>query len=226
MGWPSAFTTRPSSSSPTGTEMMRPVRFTVSPSWISWKSPSSTARRCLRSGSARCRRRRARTRAARRPSPARCRAPSDAVTHRDDGTDLGDVDLARKAADLLAQDPRDFVCLDVHDGWLSVIGCRLSVVVIGWRRTSLSAPPAAVPTAWPRCRRKTVLPIRATTPPMSEGSTSCEIFTTRPVRSARTLARAAWSALLKGTAVDTSADTTCRCWSSRLSYASTSCRAP
>jgi len=32
IGWPRAFTTRPSSSSPTGTEMMRPVRFTRSPS--------------------------------------------------------------------------------------------------------------------------------------------------------------------------------------------------
>ena len=42
-GWPSALTTRPSSSSPTGTEMMRPVRLTGSPSLISVDSPSSTA---------------------------------------------------------------------------------------------------------------------------------------------------------------------------------------
>ncbi len=28
IGWPRALTTRPSSSSPTGTDMMRPVRFT------------------------------------------------------------------------------------------------------------------------------------------------------------------------------------------------------
>jgi hypothetical protein len=43
MGWPSAFTTRPSSSSPTGTEMIRPVRLTMSPSLISVYSPRSTA---------------------------------------------------------------------------------------------------------------------------------------------------------------------------------------
>ena len=35
IGCPSAFTTRPISSSPTGTEMIRPVRLTVSPSPIS-----------------------------------------------------------------------------------------------------------------------------------------------------------------------------------------------
>jgi hypothetical protein len=35
IGWPSALTTRPTSSGPTGTEMMRPVRLTVSPSLIS-----------------------------------------------------------------------------------------------------------------------------------------------------------------------------------------------
>ena len=34
IGWPSALTTRPSISSPTGTEMMRPVRLTGSPSLI------------------------------------------------------------------------------------------------------------------------------------------------------------------------------------------------
>ena len=43
IGWPSALTTRPSISSPTGTEMMRPVRLTRSPSLISLNSPSSTA---------------------------------------------------------------------------------------------------------------------------------------------------------------------------------------
>ena len=34
-GWPSGLTTRPISSSPTGTCMIRPVRLTSSPSWIS-----------------------------------------------------------------------------------------------------------------------------------------------------------------------------------------------
>ena len=42
IGWPSALTTRPSISSPTGTEMMRPVRLTGSPSLIAVYSPSST----------------------------------------------------------------------------------------------------------------------------------------------------------------------------------------
>ena len=42
MGWPSEFTTRPISASPTGTLMMRPVRLTSSPSLISVYSPSST----------------------------------------------------------------------------------------------------------------------------------------------------------------------------------------
>ncbi len=41
-GWPSEFTTRPTISSPTGTEMMRPVRFTRSPSAMAWCSPRST----------------------------------------------------------------------------------------------------------------------------------------------------------------------------------------
>ena len=43
IGWPSALTTRPSIASPTGTEMMRPVRLTGSPSLISLESPRSTA---------------------------------------------------------------------------------------------------------------------------------------------------------------------------------------
>jgi hypothetical protein len=42
MGSPSEFTTRPIMASPTGTLMMRPVRFTSSPSLISVYSPSST----------------------------------------------------------------------------------------------------------------------------------------------------------------------------------------
>src|SRR5580765_593922 len=43
IAWPSAFTTRPIISSPTGTEMMRPVRLTMSPSLISVEWPRSTA---------------------------------------------------------------------------------------------------------------------------------------------------------------------------------------
>ena len=35
MGWPSALTTRPMRASPTGTDMILPVRLTVSPSLIS-----------------------------------------------------------------------------------------------------------------------------------------------------------------------------------------------
>ena len=40
-GWPSAFTTRPTSASPTGTSAMRPVRLTTSPSRTASKLPSS-----------------------------------------------------------------------------------------------------------------------------------------------------------------------------------------
>src|SRR6478672_1956931 len=43
IGWPSALTTRPTSSSPTGTEMIRDVRLTVSPSLSAVYSPSRTA---------------------------------------------------------------------------------------------------------------------------------------------------------------------------------------
>ena len=43
IGWPSALTTRPSIASPTGTDRMRPVAFTVWPSSISKPSPSTTA---------------------------------------------------------------------------------------------------------------------------------------------------------------------------------------
>ena len=42
MGWPSAFTTRPMSASPTGTLTTRPVRRTVSPSLMPSSEPSST----------------------------------------------------------------------------------------------------------------------------------------------------------------------------------------
>src|SRR5213596_1332156 len=43
IGWPSALTTRPSISSPTGTEMMRLVRLTGPPSLMALNSPRSTA---------------------------------------------------------------------------------------------------------------------------------------------------------------------------------------
>ena len=43
MGCPREFTTRPRSSSPTGTETILPVRFTLSPSLMSASEPSITA---------------------------------------------------------------------------------------------------------------------------------------------------------------------------------------
>src|SRR5205085_5188470 len=43
MGWPSALTTRPTSSGPTGTSRMRPVHLTVSPSEMCSYSPRITA---------------------------------------------------------------------------------------------------------------------------------------------------------------------------------------
>jgi hypothetical protein len=42
IGWPSAFTTRPTRASPTGIDMMRRVRLTSSPSRIRLDSPIST----------------------------------------------------------------------------------------------------------------------------------------------------------------------------------------
>src|SRR6185295_16553630 len=43
IGWPSEFTTRPSSSGPIGTERILPVVLTVSPSLMCWYSPRITA---------------------------------------------------------------------------------------------------------------------------------------------------------------------------------------
>ena len=70
----SASTTRPSISSPTGTEMMRPVRLTRSPSLISLKLPEQHDTTPLLRGSTRCRTRHAETRASRPPWLVRRRA--------------------------------------------------------------------------------------------------------------------------------------------------------
>ena len=49
----------------------------------------------------------------------------DAVAQRDDRADLGDVDVDREAANLLADDLRDVVCLDVHRYTFSTSFCRM-----------------------------------------------------------------------------------------------------
>ena len=116
IGWPSALTTRPTISSPTGTEMMRPVRLTVSPSLISVEWPRSTAPTLSSS------------RFSAMPntpcgnssiSPAIARLDAvharDAVADRHDRADFGDVDVDGVVADLVADDLGDLFGLDVHE---------------------------------------------------------------------------------------------------------------
>ena len=114
-GWPSALTTRPSISSPTGTEMMRPVRLTMSPSLMWCASPRSTEPTLSSS------------RFSAMPkappgnsiiSPAMHALDAvqarHAVADRDDGADFGDVDVDGVSADLLAEDAGDVFGSDVH----------------------------------------------------------------------------------------------------------------
>ena len=71
----------------------------------------------------------------------------------DDGADFGHVHGDGEAADLLADDLGDFVSLDAHRYTFSTSFCRIGVNC-----------PVTLPSY-------TVLPIRATTPPMIVEST-------------------------------------------------------
>ncbi len=115
MGWPSALTTRPIISSPTGTEMMRPVRLTVSPSLRSVEWPRSTAPTLSSS------------RLSAMPnspwanssiSPAMARSIAvdarDAVTHRDHGAHFGHVHIDGVVANVVADDFGNLFGLDLH----------------------------------------------------------------------------------------------------------------
>ena len=77
----------------------------------------------------------------------------NAVAHRDDRADFGDVDVEREAAQLFADDPRDVVCLDAHRYTFSTSFCRMRASC----RVTLPS--------------YTVLSICVTTPPMMAGST-------------------------------------------------------
>ena len=77
----------------------------------------------------------------------------DAVAHRHDGADFGDVDVEREAAQLFPDNPRDVVCLDAHRYTFSTSFCRMRASC----RVTLPS--------------YTVLSICVTTPPMMAGST-------------------------------------------------------
>ena len=105
IGWPSALTTRPSISSPTGTEMMRPVRLTGSPSLMLaglaeehgadavFFEVQRDAEHAVRELEHLARHRVLDAVDAR-----------DAVADRDDGADFGHVHVDGEAADLFADD--------------------------------------------------------------------------------------------------------------------------
>ena len=133
IGCPSALTTRPSSSSPTGTEMMRPVRLTVSPSLISVELAEQHGADAL-------------LLEVQRDAEDAVRElehlaghgaldavhARDAVADRDDAADLGHVHVHGEAADLVADDLGDFFGFDVH---------RMIVVCTALRPTA--CPPDA-----------------------------------------------------------------------------------
>ena len=113
IGCPSGLTTRPSSASPTGTEAMRPVRRTVSPSLMSSSSPMSTTP----------------TLSSSKLSATPCRPPFELDQLRrahaaqtvhareiradlDHGADLVLLDAGLEARDLLLEDSGNFVCVD------------------------------------------------------------------------------------------------------------------
>ena len=115
MGWPSAFTTRPTMSSPTGTDMMRRVRLTSSPSLISREvahehrahgvffeveGDAHDAVRQLQQLAGH---------AALEAVDAR-----DAVAQGEDGAHLGDVHAGGEPAELLADDLGDLFGPNVH----------------------------------------------------------------------------------------------------------------
>ena len=120
-GWPSALTTRPSISSPTGTEMMRPVRLTGSPFLdLAVLAEQHRADAVLLEVQ------RDAEHAVRELEHLAGHGALDAVHARDavadrhDGADLGDVDVDGVAADLVADDLGDFFGFDVHELMLSV----------------------------------------------------------------------------------------------------------
>ena len=125
-GMPIALTTRPSSSSPTGTSTMRPVRLTVSPSRIDSNLPRSATPTLSSS------RLSTMPLTFSPPAPSNSRSSPamragqavdarDAVAGGEHGAGLGDRDLLVVVLDLLADDVADLCGADIHD-----------VVVLTW----------------------------------------------------------------------------------------------
>jgi hypothetical protein len=115
IGCPSAFTTRPSICSPTGTEMMRPVRLTVSPSLISREVAEHTAPTLSSSRFS------AIPKIAVRElehlaghGAVHAMDPRDPVADRNHRAHLRDVHVDSMAPDLVADDLGDFFCPDIH----------------------------------------------------------------------------------------------------------------
>ncbi len=120
IGWPSALTTRPSIASPTGTEMMRPVRFDD----VAFLDRRGVAEE-HRADAVFFEVQRDAEHAVRELEHLAGHGAfdavhaRDAVTDRDDGADFGHVHVDRVAADLVADDLGDFVGSDVHR-WCAV----------------------------------------------------------------------------------------------------------
>ena len=142
IGWPSALTTRPISASPTGTEMMRLVRLTVSPSRIAGVVAEEHRADAfffeVQRDAEHAVRELEHLAGHRLLDAVHAR---DAVADRDDGADFGDVDVDGIAADLVADDSGDLFGFDVHS---FVLGAR--------GRPACSAPLAAAQQHFLACR--------------------------------------------------------------------------
>ena len=113
IGWPSGLTTRPSSASPTGTEAMRPVRRTLSPSLIVFVVAHDhdadvvlfeIERDALHAV--------AELDQLRRAHAAQTVDAREVRADLDDGADFVFLDAGVEARDLLLEDSGNFVCVD------------------------------------------------------------------------------------------------------------------
>ena len=122
IGWPSALTTRPSISSPTGTEMMRPVRLTGSPSLMAVVLAEQHRADAVLFEVQRDAEHAVREleHLAGHGALAAVHA-GDAVADRHHGADFGHVHVDGEAANLLADDLGDLVGFDAHKS----LGSRL-----------------------------------------------------------------------------------------------------
>ena len=177
IGWPSALTTRPSSSSPTGTEMMRPVRLTVSPSLMSVECAEQHGADAVLFEVQRDAEHAVRELEHLAGHGALDAVDAgDAVADRHDGADFGHVDVHGVVADLVADDFGNLFGLDLHaDPSVSLLAGPASETA---RRRRTRASSTRIPSNNRRrirssCRAtlpsNTMLPTRATTPPDDRG---------------------------------------------------------